>query len=62
MVLKYFEDSFLKPGQVATLMDIFVAKARELGGNRQALAAFEMMHGLFEAALAKGAGLVSFGD
>ncbi len=32
-MLKYFEDSFLKPGQVATLMDIFVAKARELGGT-----------------------------
>lgn len=62
VVLKYFEDSFLQPGQVATLMDIFVANARELGGNRQALAAFETMHGIFEAALAKGAGLVAFGD
>lgn len=60
--LKYFEDSFLQPAQVATLLKIFTANAHELGGNRQALAAFEAMHGVFEAAVSKGAGLVAFSD
>jgi hypothetical protein len=60
--LKYFEDSFLQPAQIATLMKIFMANACELGSNRQALAAFEAMRGIFEAALVKGAGLVAFSD
>lgn len=60
--LKYFEDSFLQPAQVATLMKIFMANARELGSNCEALAAFEAMRGIFEAALVKGAGLAAFSD
>lgn len=60
--LKYFEDSFLKPAQVAKLLKIFTASSHELGGNRQALAAFEVMHSVFETAVSKGAGLVAFSD
>jgi len=60
--LRYFEDSFLQPAQVATLMKIFTANVSELGGNREALEAFEAMRSLFEAALVRGAGLAAFCD
>lgn len=59
---KYFEDSLLTPAQVATLLKIFTSNVGELGGNRQALAAFDAMRGIFEGAVSKGAGLVAFGD
>ncbi|MDR6841804.1 hypothetical protein [Pseudoxanthomonas sacheonensis] len=60
--LKYFEDSFLQPAQITTLMKIFTTNVSELGGNRGALDAFAAMRSLFEAALVRGAGLVAFCD
>ncbi|KAF1705885.1 hypothetical protein [Pseudoxanthomonas sacheonensis] len=60
--LRYFEDSFLQPAQIATLMKVFTANVSELGSNREALEAFEAMRSLFEAALTRGAGLVAFCD
>lgn len=60
--LKYFEDSFLQPAQVATLTKIFTANVHELGSNRQALEAFGAMRSLFEATLVRGAGLAAFCD
>jgi len=52
----------LTPVQVATLLKVFTSNVGELGGNRQALAAFDAMRGIFEGAVGKGAGLVAFGD
>lgn len=60
--LRYFEDSMLKPAQVATLLKTFTTNANELAGNKQALAAFDAMRGVLEAAVSRGMGLVAFGD
>ncbi|NTI64171.1 hypothetical protein G6L85_21895 [Agrobacterium rhizogenes] len=60
--LRYFEDSMLKPAQVTMLLETFTANLRELQGDRQALAAFDMMRGLFEGAVSRGMGLVAFAD
>ncbi|WP_295983397.1 hypothetical protein [uncultured Variovorax sp.] len=60
--LRYFEDSMLKPSQVATLLKTFNANVGDLKGSRQALAAFEAMRGVLEAAVNRGMGLAAFGD
>jgi len=60
--LRYFEDSMLRPAQVVILLEIFMANARELEGNHLALAAFDVMHTLLEAAVSRGAGLIAFSD
>ncbi|MCZ7449345.1 hypothetical protein O8B93_17290 [Agrobacterium rhizogenes] len=60
--LGYFEDSMLKPEQVKILLETFTANLRELGGNPQVLAAFNMMCGLLEGAVERGGGLVAFSD
>lgn len=60
--LRYFEDSMLTPTQVAILLKTFLANARSLDGNRQALAAFDSMRSLLQGAADRGMGLVAFGD
>ncbi|MFK3781506.1 hypothetical protein [Agrobacterium sp. NPDC089420] len=60
--LAYFEDSLLKPTQILILLEVFAANTRELAGNRQALAAVDMMREIFERAVSRGVGLVAFAD
>jgi len=60
--LSYFEDSMLKPAQVAVLLETFTANAGELEGNQPGLAAFDVMHALIKAAVSRGVGLAAFGD
>nr|WP_298097930.1 hypothetical protein [uncultured Shinella sp.] len=60
--LRYFEDTMLKPAQVTKLLETFTENACELQGNRQALAAFDMMCGLLERAVSRGMGLIAFAD
>lgn len=60
--LKYFEDSMLRPEQVAALLQIVIANADELEGDGQASASLEAMRSIAERAVSEGLGLVAFGD
>jgi hypothetical protein len=59
---QYFQDSMLKPAQVATLLQTFMAHAPELDGKRQSLAAFDALRNLLEEAVSRGMGLIAFSD
>mgnify|MGYP003583773297 CR=1 FL=1 len=60
--LQYFQDSILKPEQIAILLQTFMVNVSGVEGSRQMPPAFDVIRRLLGRAADRGMGLVAFSD